>query len=100
MNTDIDNLYVTNGGYCMHFTVYNQSCYDFFLNQDETKHPIDHVWQDKLKCIVPIPFIATQINTISNISNDYQSTFSKRIKISNNRLLTFLNSNKVKIISD
>jgi hypothetical protein len=98
LDTTIDNLYKINGGYCLHFVIYNHTSYDYFLQQDENNSPIDHVWQDRLTCIVPLPFIASQLDTFSNISNNQQSLFPKRIRRDNNRLLNYINNNNIKTI--
>ena len=92
-----DNLYKTNGGYCTHFIIYNNTSYEYFLDQDISR-PIDHIWQNNLKCIVPIPFIATQIDDFSDISNNIQTIFSKRIKLNNSRLLKYTSDNNIKHI--
>ena len=92
-----ENLFKTNGGYCTHFVIYNYTSYEYFLEQDISR-PIDHIWQNNLKCIVPIPFIATQLDDFSNISNNIQSTFSRRIRLNNKRLLKYVNDNNIKHI--
>lgn len=88
-----DDLYRTNGGYCMHFVIYHHSSYDFFLNQNETDNPIDHVWQDQLRCLVPIPFLASQLDSYSNIGNWMENVFSKRIRRNNRILINHIQSN-------
>jgi GR25 family glycosyltransferase involved in LPS biosynthesis len=97
INTSTDNLYKTNGGYCTHFIIYNNTSYDYFLEQDISR-PIDHIWQNNLQCIVPIPFIATQIDDFSDISNSIQTTFSRRIRLNNKRLSKYINDNNIKHI--
>ena len=92
-----ENLYKINGGYCMHFVIYNNTSYDYFLNQD-ISIPIDHTWQNNLQCIVPIPFIASQLDNFSNISNNIETTFSKRIRLNNRRLLKYIIENNIKHI--
>jgi hypothetical protein len=98
VNMQVDNLLSINGGYCFHFIIYNNTCYDFFLNQDENLNPIDHVWQDKLKCIIPIPFIANQAQLESNINKGNENVFPKRIRRTNNILIEYLKNNKIKIL--
>jgi hypothetical protein len=95
IETSIENLYKINGGYCMHFVIYNNTSYDYFLEQDISR-PIDHVWQNNLQCIVPIPFIATQIDDFSNISNSIQASYSRQIKINNKRLSQYISVNNIK----
>lgn len=97
IENSIENLFKINGGYCMHFVIYNNTSYDYFLNQDISR-PIDHTWQNNLQCIVPIPFIATQIDDFSNISNNIEKTFSRRIKLNNKRLLQYISVNNIKHI--
>lgn len=95
---ECSSLFKTNGGYCMHFVIYNETCYDYFLNYDETKVPIDHIWQNNLRCFVPIPFIAIQMDGFSNISNDIQNSFAKRIRLTNKRISDYVEKNKIKNI--
>jgi len=97
IETSTENLYKINGGYCMHFIIYNNTSYDYFLEQDISK-PIDHIWQNNLQCIVPIPFIATQIDDFSDISNNIQTTFSRRIRLNNKRLSKYIIENNIKHI--
>lgn len=97
IDTPIENLYKINGGYCMHFVIYNHTSYDFFLNRDIDR-PIDHTWQNNLRCIVPVPFIANQLDNFSNISNRLESAFPKRIRLNNKRLISYTSINNVKII--
>ena len=97
IETSNENLYKTNGGYCMHFVIYNYTSYEYFLEQDISR-PIDHIWQNNLKCIVPIPFIATQLDDFSNISNNIESKFSRKIRLNNKRLSKYINDNNIKHI--
>ena len=84
-----ENLYKINGGYCTHLVIYNHTSYEYFLDQDISR-PIDHTWQNNLQCLVPVPFIATQIDDFSDISNNIQTSFSRKIKLNNKRLLKYL----------
>lgn len=79
----------------MHFVIYNYTSYDYFLEQDISR-PIDHTWQNNLQCIVPVPFIATQLDNFSDISNSIQTIFSRRIKLNNSRLLKSVSVNDIK----
>lgn len=87
-----DFIYKTNSGFCTHFIIYNESSYDFFLNLDETKCPIDNAWQGKLRCYITIP---SQFTSFSNISNVEQSSFPKKIRINNYRLCTYIKTSKI-----
>lgn len=98
LDTPLENLYKINSGYCMHFVIYNNTSYDYFLNHEICK-PIDHTWQNNLQCIVPIPFIATQLDNFSNISNKMERTFSKYVKRNNRKLLEYIQKNTVVTIS-
>jgi hypothetical protein len=95
INMSTENLYKINGGYCMHFVIYNYTSYDYFLEQDISR-PIDHTWQNNLQCIVPVPFIATQLDNFSDISNSIQTIFSRRIKLNNSRLLKYTSDTNIK----
>lgn len=93
-----ENLYKINGGYCMHFVIYNNTSYDYFLDQDISR-PIDHTWQNNLRCLVPVPFIATQLDNFSNISNSIETTFSRRIKLNNKRLSKYTSVNNITYVN-
>lgn len=90
-----NNLYQINSGYCTHFIIYNHKSYDTFLNADETKSPIDHIWQNKFPALIIIPFIATQSDSYSNINNSFESSYRRRIKITNIRLSNWINYSKL-----
>lgn len=65
------NFFKINKGACFHFVIYNKSCYDFFLNYNFNKLPIDKIWDHKLKAFIVIPFICVQKPSISNILKRY-----------------------------
>lgn len=90
IETSLDNLFITNSGVCFHFIIYNHTCFDFFLNYDETLYPIDNIWQNNLTCIIPIPFIATQSIGFSNISNSTQIKFYRKIRSNNDLLVNYI----------
>ena len=96
-NSD-ENLYKINGGYCTHFVIYNNTSYDYFLDQDISR-PIDHTWQNNLQCIVPVPFIATQFDNFSDISNSIETTFSRRIILNNKRLSNYTSVNNITYVN-
>jgi GR25 family glycosyltransferase involved in LPS biosynthesis len=95
IETSIENLYKINGGYCMHFVIYNNTSYDYFLEQDISR-PIDNVWQNNLQCIIPIPFIANQLDSFSDISNSIQASYSRKIRANNKRLSQYISDNNIK----
>ena len=53
-----------------HCIVYNNTCYDFFLNCDK-KNPIDMLWHQKINCIMSIPYLFTVRNFVSDISKKW-----------------------------
>ena len=89
-----ENLYKINGGYCMHFVIYNYTSYEYFLDQD-ISIPIDHTWKNNLQCLVPVPFIATQFDNFSNITNSIETKFSRRIRLNNKRLSKYINDTNI-----
>jgi glycosyl transferase family 25 len=91
-----ENLFEITNGYCAHFIIYNHTCYDLFLSADETQCPIDLYWQEKITALIPIPFIATQKSSFSDIINKHDDTYRKRIKLTNKRLVNYLNVEKSK----
>ena len=93
-----ENLYKINGGYCMHFVIYNYTSYEYFLDQD-ISIPIDHTWKNNLQCLFPVPFIATQVDNYSNITNSIEKKFSRRIKLNNSRLLNYTSNTNIKHIT-
>jgi hypothetical protein len=64
----LPKLYVTQAISCLHFVIYHESSYDFFL-QHPLNTAIDKAWCHKLQAIIPLPFIATQSDGFSNIDN-------------------------------
>lgn len=71
INCDTEDIFQMRRGTTAHFIVYNSSCYDFYLNADITKCPVDILWYDKLKTLTILPFIAYQSAGLSNIQNRY-----------------------------
>ena len=64
------NLLNINKGKTTHFMIYNENCYDFFLNHD-INIQIDKCWNYKLKAFTSVPFIAIQNDGLSTIENRY-----------------------------
>lgn len=81
-------------GYCTHLVIYNNNSYDKIINA-EINEPIDHVWPKLFNAIIPMPFIATQLDDYSNISGKIENSFRKKIKITNGRLVEY--SKKINI---
>jgi GR25 family glycosyltransferase involved in LPS biosynthesis len=81
-----------NKGFCTHLMFYNHSSYDFFI-QHPLNHPIDHVWHNKLKAFVVLPFLANQRPNYSNITNKHTSSIFDSLVKTNLELL-FLQKQK------
>jgi GR25 family glycosyltransferase involved in LPS biosynthesis len=62
------NIYNIESTYSTYMIVYNHTSYDFFLNS-EIILPIDIIWHKKLRCILPIPFLFTTMNSKSDIDD-------------------------------
>ena len=77
LNTNL-NLININKGKTAHLVIYNEKCYDFFLNHHVTI-PIDKCWHRKLSALTCIPFIATQSDGNSSIEKKYVN-YSKRFE--------------------
>ena len=75
-----------------HSIVYNNTSYDFFLN-NESEIPIDIIWNKKVKAIMPIPFLFTSHDSWSNISNT-RCNIKNRIKSNEQQLINTLKINK------
>jgi GR25 family glycosyltransferase involved in LPS biosynthesis len=84
---ELENIYEINQGYCFHLVIYNNICYDYFLKAEIIK-PIDNIWNEKFNALITLPFIANQKDNYSDISNNIQSNFSKKIRLTNKRLTT------------
>ena len=86
-----EKLLKINKGTCLHFAIYNNNCYDFFLNQKFNGLPIDQIWFNKLSAIINYPFIFTQESEFSNIAKKYinyksifenqENYFKKKLKL-------------------
>ena len=74
----------TRKGKTFHFVIYNQNCYDFFLNYKFDNTPIDKIWNFKLNAIIPIPFIAYQEDGFSDIEQKNISYYHRYKSIENN----------------
>lgn len=60
-------------GFCTHLMFYNHTSYEFFI-QHPINNPIDHVWHNKLKAFVVLPFLANQRPNYSDISKKHTSS--------------------------
>ena len=74
--------------YMTHMICYNSNSYDLYLNQDVTK-PIDEFWFGKIKALVSVPFLATQLEGYSDIIRRNKSD-TKRINETNNTLVRYI----------
>jgi GR25 family glycosyltransferase involved in LPS biosynthesis len=92
INFDDKNMVEMKKAYATHFICYNKNVYDLFLSQPITK-PIDEFWHEKIKCIMPVPFIAKQLPGYSNIVNKNKSD-EKRINDANNLLVNYIKNKK------
>lgn len=75
-----------------HSIVYNNTSYDFFLNGNVEK-AIDVVWYNKVKAIMPIPFLFTSDDSWSDITNT-KLHIKNRIKSNEQMLINLLHINK------
>ncbi len=69
MSCENENLYQMRRGTTAHFIVYNYTCYDFFLNAEFWRCPVDILWHNNLRALTIVPFIAYQLKGYSNIKN-------------------------------
>ena len=67
---------------------YNNNVYDLYLNQDITK-PVDEFWFGKIKALISVPFLATQLEGYSDIIRRKKSD-TKRINDANNILVKYI----------
>lgn len=76
-----------NYGYCTHLTIYNSSFFDSVLNAD-TDVPLDHWWSTKNNTIAHlcVPFLATQIVSVGDITNTSSKSITDRINKNNKQL--------------
>lgn len=75
--------------YMTHMVCYNSNVYDLFLN-DQMTRPIDEFWFGKIKALIPVPFIASQLEGFSDIVRKKKSD-KKRISDANNLLIKYVN---------
>ena len=87
-NTDCDNLYLTNYGFCTHLMIYESNTYDYFINYSPEIMPIDRVWHGTYNAIIPVPFIATQDNSYSDVTQT-QYCYNKLIRKTNKILCIY-----------
>ena len=74
--------------YMTHMICYNNNVYDLYLNQDITK-PVDEFWFGKIKALISVPFLATQLEGYSDIIRRKKSD-TKRINDANNILVKYI----------
>lgn len=74
--------------YMTHMICYNSNCYDLYLDHDMSK-PVDEFWFGKIKAVVSVPFLATQLAGYSDIVKRQKSD-TKRINDGNNILIKYI----------
>ncbi len=74
--------------YMTHMIAYNSNCYDLYLDYQITK-PVDEFWFGKIKAIVSVPFLATQLEGFSDIVRKHKSD-RIRINEGNQRLIKYI----------
>jgi hypothetical protein len=90
VNIDDENFVKAKKGYATHMICYNENSFDFFLSINVFDNiPIDICWHNKLTAIIPIPFIAAQIDGYSNIVN-LPKSYRGRTMSSNNNLVKYI----------
>jgi hypothetical protein len=89
-NFESDNIFNIVRSYNTHCIVYNHTCYDFFLNSNNDL-PIDVLWYQKVKCIIPLPFLFSIISTVSDIDKKYVKHHNKLIG-NQNKLIQHIES--------
>lgn len=72
-----DDLYKIYKSHSAYMIVYNHTSYNFFINSDVTI-PVDYVWHRRMHGIIPLPFLFTVSNGMSDICKKYYSG-NKRI---------------------
>jgi hypothetical protein len=80
--------------YMTHMIAYNSNCYDLYLDYEIVK-PVDEFWFGKIKALVSVPFLATQLEGYSDIVKRHKSD-TMRIKEGNQKLIKYLNNPKNK----
>lgn len=80
--------------YCAQLLIFNQNIYDFFIDIEEMNIPLDTVWHEKIHAIVPVPFISTQSDFISTISNKVEISRIHKIKDTEAKMIKLIKSIK------
>jgi GR25 family glycosyltransferase involved in LPS biosynthesis len=87
-----ENLFEFKKAYMTHMICYNNRIYDFFLNEPIIR-PIDEFWHEKIKALIPVPFLVGQISGISDIVRIKKSD-EKRINDANTLLVKYIDNNE------
>lgn len=98
LNYKGENFVRLSKSYTTHFTVYKETVYDYFLNINKYKYPIDAVWHlgynmPKLTALTSHPFIGTQDDGYSNILN-IPTSIKGKTKLSQELLAEYIEKNK------
>ncbi len=84
---EIDFINVSEGK-TFNFVIYNNRVYNYFIEKTIDK-PIDKIWHNKFKAIIPIPFIAKQIMSYSDIEKKIVD-YSNRYNPVENNIINYL----------
>ncbi len=74
--------------YMTHMICYNSNVYDLFLSNDMTR-PIDEFWFGKIKALVSAPFLATQLEGLSDIVRRHKND-KARINEGNSKVVRYI----------
>lgn len=86
------SMYLVNFLKTAHLVWYNNTIYDWFLNQNPYSGiPIDRIWHGKFNCLVIIPFIATQSSDYSDIEKK-NCSYTKSLKKYEKNLIDDINN--------
>ena len=91
-NNNKNTLLEINRGNTTHFIVYNNTCYDFFLNQ-EMNIQIDCVWHNKLRGLTVYPLIANQLNKDKSDIINQVVNYSFKFRKTNKILMEYITKN-------
>lgn len=91
---ETENIYQMRRGTTAHFIVYNSSCYDFYLNANITRCPVDILWYDNLRTLTILPFIAYQYGNFSDIQKRH-TNYIDWIKETESNLINYVQNNKI-----
>jgi hypothetical protein len=94
INYNSENFYQMRKGTTTHFMIYNSFCYDFFLNADINRGPIDVHWHYVLRAFTTLPYIAYQYSNYSDIQKR-QTDYIDWIKDTERNLINYVQNNNI-----